>query len=97
MSEKRKLPAFQSEAEEAQWWFDNREARGNEVAAAIRSGAAGRNTLADRVAASLAVVRVDPEDAAKARALAEQQGEDFQQFAARVFREGLKREVEQRA
>ena len=85
MSEKRKLPVFQSEAEQAQWWFDNREARGAEFAQAIRDGSAGRSTLSLRVAASLATVRVDPADAAKAPAVAEQQGVDFQQFAPESF------------
>jgi len=52
MTEKRKIPAFQSEAEEARWWFENREARDAEFAQAIVDGRAGKNTLTVRVAKS---------------------------------------------
>ena len=53
MTEKRHLPAFKSEAEEARWWFENREARDEEVAQAIRNGRTGKNSLSSRAAISL--------------------------------------------
>jgi predicted DNA binding CopG/RHH family protein len=93
MSEKRQLPAFKSETEEAQWWFDNREARGEEFAQAIRDGSAGRNTLAARVAASLATVRLDDDDVETAWNLAAKRGLDYQQYVKQVLHEALQREV----
>jgi hypothetical protein len=36
--EKRIIPAFQSEAEEAQWWYDHREEIGADMLAAVREG-----------------------------------------------------------
>lgn len=97
MSEKRNLPAFESEAAEARWWFENREQRGEETAQAIRDGKASRNTLAARVAASLATIRLDPDDVAAARDLAERRGLDYQEFVKRIVHEALQREVSQDA
>ncbi len=36
--EKRIIPAFETEAEEAQWWFDHREEIGADILAAVREG-----------------------------------------------------------
>jgi hypothetical protein len=60
MTEKRHIPAFHSEAEEARWWFENREARDEEFAQAIVEGRAGKNTLAARVAKSRATASASP-------------------------------------
>jgi hypothetical protein len=37
---KRIVPAFATEAEEADWWYQNREFHGEELLAAVRSGEA---------------------------------------------------------
>ena len=37
---KRVLPAFVTEAEEGAWWFKNRNVHGNQILAAVKSGAA---------------------------------------------------------
>jgi hypothetical protein len=63
MSEKRKIPAFKSEAEEARWWFENRDARDEEFAQAIADGRAGKNSLSSRAAASLRRPNAKPENA----------------------------------
>ncbi len=36
--EKRVIPAFKTEAEEAQWWFDHRDEIAADVLAAVREG-----------------------------------------------------------
>jgi hypothetical protein len=61
MTEKRKIPAFQCEAEESRWWFANRQARDEEFAQAIFEGRVGRNTLANRVPKSRAADARQPE------------------------------------
>lgn len=43
--EKRILPKFESEAEEAQWWYDHRDEIGADMLAAVLEGRNGIGTL----------------------------------------------------
>ncbi len=43
--EKRILPKFANEAEEAQWWYDHRDEIGADLVAAMRQGRNGIGTL----------------------------------------------------
>ena len=52
---KRMVPAFATEAEEAEWWFQNGEIHSRQLLAAVKSGAAQTLTdgkLRERIAAS---------------------------------------------
>jgi len=52
---KRIVPAFATEAEEAEWWYKNRNAHGKELLAAVKSGEAQvltKEKLLARIAAS---------------------------------------------
>jgi hypothetical protein len=52
---KRTVPAFANEAEEAAWWYENRNQHGKELLAAVKSGDAQVLTKAkfqERIAAS---------------------------------------------
>jgi len=42
------MPKFESEAEEAQWWFDHREELGQDLVAAMQRGVAGENSAVRR-------------------------------------------------
>ncbi len=42
----RKIPKFESEAEEAKWWFDHRAEVGADLVAASRRGVVGEGSLA---------------------------------------------------
>jgi hypothetical protein len=56
------IPAFASEAEEAEWWYTNREAHGEQMLAAVRCGEAQVLTnekLRERIAASRRVLAPD--------------------------------------
>jgi hypothetical protein len=44
--EKRRIPVFASESEEAKWWYDNREALADDMVAAIREGRLGEGSKA---------------------------------------------------
>jgi len=48
MAEKIIVPAFATEAEEADWWFDHREETGRALVAASREGRLGPGSLARR-------------------------------------------------
>jgi hypothetical protein len=39
------IPKFETEAEEAQWWYDNREQTAADLLAAVREGRNGIGTL----------------------------------------------------
>lgn len=52
--EKRIIPVFKTEAEEAQWWFDHREELGEDALRAVERGDTGEGTMA-RVARLKAV------------------------------------------
>jgi hypothetical protein len=88
MNDKLELPHFNSEAEEAEWWFANREANGERFAKAIREGRASINTLAQRVADSL-TIQLDPGDAEKARRIAESRGMEYKSFVKNLVHEAL--------
>ncbi len=100
MTVKVNLPEFASEAEEAQWWFDNREELGEEFAQAIREGVATQGTLARRVAVSKldgANLRLDPSDLEKAETLAERKGVEVQTYLAELIHKALQQELEHTA
>jgi len=51
--EKRKLPQFKDEAEEARWWYDHRDELANDMINAMREGRTGPGSVA-RLRAKLA-------------------------------------------
>ena len=91
MSEKIHLPAFDSEADEAAWWNDNREAHAEEFAKAIREGRARRSNLAQRLAEARAV-DLDPADETKARTIAVKRGLDYKSYLKNLIHEALAQE-----
>ena len=44
--ESRRIPKFENEAEEAQWWFDHREEISDDIVAASREGRLGEGSRA---------------------------------------------------
>jgi hypothetical protein len=80
---KRVVPAFATEAEEAEWWYKNRNVHGKQLLAAVKSGEAQRLTkekLLERIAASrktpapVVALRIPAADLALARKQAEKKG-----------------------
>ncbi|HXB67937.1 MAG TPA: hypothetical protein VNY05_06825 [Candidatus Acidoferrales bacterium] len=96
---KRIVPKFATEAEEADWWYKNREVHGKELLAAVRSGEAQiltREKLLARIQASKAKeparvisLRVSAADLAMARRQAEQKGLPYQTFIKSLLHETL--------
>src|ERR1035438_10043304 len=93
MADKLKLPA--SEAEEAQWWYDQRE----EVTKAFEDAAA-RGELLTGSAAKLAgqpgtgvtpatTIQLDPQDISRARMLAAKRGVRYQTYLKMLLHEAL--------
>jgi len=102
MSDKRKVPQFESEAEEAQWWFDHREetAQWMEQAAAEGSTTSLASILEKRQQGGptpTVSIRIDPADLSRARIQAERRGLRYQTYLKMVLHEALTRKENQDA
>ena len=95
---KRVVPAFATEAEEAAWWYENRNAHGKELLAAVKSGEAQvltKEKLLARLAASkktpapVVALRIPAADLALARKQAEQKGLPYQTYIKSLLHETL--------
>ena len=95
---KRIVPAFATEAEEADWWYRNRNVHDKEFLAAARSGEAQiltREKLLARIAASkktpapVVALRIPEADLALARRQAERKGLPYQTYIKSLLHETL--------
>ncbi len=95
---KRAVPAFATEAEEAAWWYENRNQHGKELLAAVKSGEAQVLTkakLKERIAASrkaatpVVALRIPAADLALARKQAEHKGLPYQTYIKSLLHETL--------
>jgi predicted DNA binding CopG/RHH family protein len=95
---KRIVPRFATEAEEADWWYQNREVHGKELLAAVKSGEAQiltREKLLARIEASkkkpapVVALRIPAADLALARKQAERKGLPYQTYIKSLLHETL--------
>jgi predicted DNA binding CopG/RHH family protein len=95
---KRVIPAFASEAEEAEWWYKNRDIHGEQLLAAVKNGEAQvltKEKLRERLAASkktpapVVALRIPEADLALARKQAEQKGLPYQTYIKSLLHETL--------
>lgn len=87
--EKRTLPDFKSEAEEAKWWFDNQDELDKEFAQAAAEGRLGRGTAARIGGIPTTTIRLDPDDIALAREQAGKKGLKYQTYLKMLVHEAL--------
>jgi len=95
---KRIVPAFATEAEEAQWWYRNRNVHDKELLAAVKTGEAKiltKDELRRRIAASkktpapVVALRIPAADLALARKQAERKGLPYQTYIKSLVHETL--------
>jgi predicted DNA binding CopG/RHH family protein len=95
---KRIVPEFATEAEEAEWWFKNRNIHGRDLQAAVKSGEAKvltREKLLERIAnsrkpaAPVVALRIPQADLALARKQAEKKGLPYQTYIKSLLHETL--------
>jgi hypothetical protein len=100
------VPAFATEAEEADWWFRNRHVHDKELPVAVRSGDAKiltKEELRRRIEASkkkpvpVVALRIPAADLASARKQAEQKGLPYQTYIKSVLHETLAKREKQKA
>lgn len=95
MSELLKVPKFETEADEVQWWFDNQDRVADAFDAAAKNGTLRRSTLADRLARAKALqvpIVLDAADATVALELAARRGQTYEAFVRRVVHDALELE-----
>ena len=92
------VPAFATEAEEAEWWYKNREAHGKLLLAAVKTGEAKiltKDELRRRIDASkkapapMVALRIPAADLALARKQAERKGLPYQTYIKSLLHETL--------
>jgi predicted DNA binding CopG/RHH family protein len=87
--EKRILPDFKSEAEEAKWWFDHQDELLEDFEQAAKEGRLGRGTAARLGDTSATAVGFDPEDIALAQEQASKRGLEYQTYLKMLVHEAL--------
>jgi predicted DNA binding CopG/RHH family protein len=93
-----KVPHFNSEAEEAQWWFDHREQTASLLEEAAEQGKTTKLAAIlekKRAAAGptpTVSIRIDPADLTRARIQAERRGLRYQTYLKMVLHEALEQE-----
>ena len=92
------IPALATEAEEAEWWYKNRNVHGKQLLAAVKSGEAQvltKEKLRERIAASkktpapVVSLRIPEADLALARKQAERKGLPYQTYIKSLLHETL--------
>ncbi|MFN0103802.1 MAG: hypothetical protein ACKV2U_17180 [Bryobacteraceae bacterium] len=95
---KRVIPAFATEAEEAKWWFKNRNIHGKQLLAAVKNDEAQvltKEKLRERIAASkkgsapVVALRIPEVDLALAPKQAERKGLPYQTYIKSLLHETL--------
>ena len=95
---KRVVPTFATEADEAEWWYQNRNIHGKQMLSAVISGEAQVRTKAkprERIAASkktaapVVALRIPEADLALARKQAERKGLPYQTYIKSLLHETL--------
>jgi predicted DNA binding CopG/RHH family protein len=97
MARKPKIPEFASpelanEEEEARWWPQQEDQLADAFEKAAENGTLKRGTLARRMGATPpTTIRLDPNDIARARQLAERKGLKYQTYLKMLLHEALEK------
>src|SRR3954468_19583650 len=107
MSKKMTLPEFKSEAEEADWWYDNRGKLSDAIAAAAQKGTLKRMTIeqlqqrlseaaarrTEKAHSKTVTIRLADADLTLARQQAERKGLPYQTYIKTLLHEALQKET----
>ena len=101
MMKKREVPAFQSESEEARWWYTHRDELDRSFEEAAQRGTLKKVSRAEILKRSsgtrVVSIRLPEADLAKLRRLAAEKGLPYQTYLKSLLHEGLRREEKRRA
>ena len=93
MSDRRVIPSFANEAEEAQWWFEHSDELDKDFEQAAADGSLGRGTVARRFGLVSNLIRLEPHDAVTARKLAAQRGLEYEKYVQGLLHQALEQEL----
>jgi predicted DNA binding CopG/RHH family protein len=95
------VPKFESEAQEAQWWFENRDKVEDALIGAMDSGTiqrgAAQRLASERRASRNVTIRLAEADLDLARGQAEEKGLPYQTYIKSVLHEALVKRERRRA
>ncbi len=89
---KSKVPKFKSESEDAKWWDSQGPGLTRAFQKAAKEGRLGRGSAKRRGSTPTTTIRLDPDDIARARNLAERKGLRYQTYLKMLLRETLLKE-----
>jgi len=92
MEQNLKVPEFETERDEANWWVENQDQLTKQFQRAAAEGKLGRGTVARRGNTPTTTIRLDPEDIAKARLHAERRGLKYQTYLKMLIHQALHQE-----
>jgi predicted DNA binding CopG/RHH family protein len=91
--ETRKIPKFASEAEEANWWFENQDELARDFEQAAAEGRLQRRTWPRLGPTPTTTIRLEPGDIEMARTQAEKRGLKYQTYLKMLLHEALLKEA----
>jgi len=97
MAQKLKIPKFENESQEAQWWDSHQEEVADEFEQAAADGRLGVGTVVRKGATPTTTIRLDPDDIARAKVQARSRGLRYQTYLKMLLREALLEEERKRA
>src|ERR1700691_5054162 len=88
------IPKFESDDQEAIWWYDHRAIVEANLSEALRNGAAGRGTMARVIqeAHKPVALVVPPQDLERARKLARRKKTECRSYLLKLIHDALDRE-----
>jgi hypothetical protein len=92
MNNRREIPAFANEEEEAKWWFDNREQHAEEFIQAAKDGLVTRGAMVRRGLVRTPSICIPSSDYADAKLLADKKGVPHDAYLQNLVHEALQRE-----
>jgi predicted DNA binding CopG/RHH family protein len=87
-----RIPKFQTEVEEADWWFANRDKLAGEFKYAAKHGLLKRGTVTQRGNTPTTTIRLDPADIERAKLAAEKRGIKYQTYLKMLIHTALNEE-----
>jgi hypothetical protein len=88
------VPKFESDDEEAQWWYDHKDIVEHNLSEALRNGTGHRGTMQRvlRQARGSKSIALPPADLERAERLSRQKKVDFQSYIHRLLHKALDQE-----
>jgi hypothetical protein len=92
MANRRVLPKFADESEEAKWWFEHSDELDADFLAAAADGTLRRGTIARRFGLSSNIIHIDSKDVELAKAQADKRGLEYEKYIQSLLHQALEQQ-----